>query len=159
MVQLRWAIQRRAMWKRQRSKEDNSISPFNSASKVNGLLMSETVESANNMLKCFYQLLFSGLCTHFWQLSCRSIQKRPKSNVLLDIRFLTELRPMQNQFERGVKMDELGGKEQDVPFLWQPVMPNQWVCSARIAKVHRQEPIHRSTNYCCYVATAHTHFV
>ena len=40
---------------------DNSIRPFNSASKVNGVLMSETVESANNMLKSFYQSLFSEL--------------------------------------------------------------------------------------------------
>ena len=48
----------------------------------------------------------------------------------------------------GVKMDDLGGKEQDVPFLRQPVMQNQCVCSARVAKLHWQQAnIHSSTQH------------
>ena len=98
-------------------KEDNSITPFNLASKVNGLLMSETV--GNNMLKfstsCFSP---SRPSTHFWQLSCRLSTQFKRKDSLWTEHFWGAHDA--ESIWSGVKMDELGGKEQDVPFLWQP---------------------------------------
>ena len=96
-------------------KEDNSITPFNLASKVNGLFMSETVEK--NLLKfstsCFFPLALPptfGILVADCRLNSKEAKKKRQS-------------PRCTRCRIHLKWGKNGwavGKEQDVPFLWQP---------------------------------------